>query len=785
MFALGLGLGFFAGRRAAIPGADVVSPRRIAHPLSADADASTPTQVSSTNAVANPSVVRLADLPIEFARLWRLPSESRRTGFQALAKRLSPSDFPGALKLANRSLAPVDSYPFVEALLNHWIQSDLAGALAHAHSPQNRRERSNALSELYAAWAALDPSAALAAAHSEAPANNRWAQVRAVLNTLSLAHPERAIQEIRALKNQALDDLLPVAISHLAQQDPAAAMREMSTLGVDQRLRITADVFQEWVRVDPDAAVAWCEGLPPGLERRVSFTQLCSSIAVVDPARAVAIAQTSLAYDPERQILHQAFSTWCSRDLNAAEKWLAGNSQEYPKLRQDWLRAAVEFDPAIAARYLDKNVSLEERSTFAKELTWQWAQTDPAAAQAWVSQLPPGAGRENAWAQLYSGQAEVDPVGTLATVMALPADARKGAVGGVFQAWERRDSDAATAWLIAQPPEIIGMTLSDRILNRLATQDPVAAGRIFLALPDPDQQLGLVDNLLGRWGVADLPGAVTFAQALPEGSIKEKALGTVGNMLAVTDPKAAITFSQELPDSPARNQFIVRAVESIGQDQVQATAQWLQELPPGNARDQALQAAADVWIRQNPQKALAWIEGLPASPLRRGKLADAVGTWANSDPSAAAAYATSLSDPDDQFQAVQNVVQGMAANDPKKAAEWLAQFPDGQLKRTSTPSVAQIWAAKDPQAAMNWISTLPADGTRFQALQPVMDEAGQRIPQAAWTWATALTDPRERDEAMVRVGRRWIQSNPSGARSAVEAADPSPEVRKLIGVPKP
>ncbi len=785
MFALGLGLGFFAGRRAAVPGADVVSPRRSTQPLSADADASAPTQASSTNAPANPSVVRLADLQTEFARLRRLPSELRRTGFEALAKRLSSTDFPEALQLAKRTLEPVDSSPFVEALLNHWIQTDLAGALAQARSPQNRRERSYALRELYAAWAAVDPSAALAAANAEPPANDRWSQVRAVLDALSQTHPERAIQEIRALKNQALDELLPVAISRLAHQNPAAALRELSTLGAEQRIRITADVLQEWVRVAPNAAVAWCEGLPPGLERRVSFTQLCTSIAVVDPARAVALAQTSLAYDPEGQVLHQAFSAWCSRDLNAAEKWLAGNSKDHPKLRRDWLRAAVEVDPAIAARYLDKNVSLEERSTFANELTWQWAQTDPAAAQAWVSQLPPGAGRENAWAQLYSGQAEVDPVGTLATVMALPTDARKGAVGGVFQAWERRDSDAATAWLIAQPPEIIGMTLSDRILNRLATQDPVAAGRLFLALPDPDQQLGLVDNLLGRWAIADLPGAVGFAHALPEGSIKEKALGTVGNMLAVTDPKAAITFSQELPDSPARNQFIIRAVESISQDQIQATAQWLQELPPGNARDQALQVAADVWIRQNPPKALAWIEGLPASPLRRGKLADAVGTWAHSDPTAAAAYATSLQDPDEQFQAVQNVVQGMAENDPKKASEWLAQFPDGQLKTISTPRVAQIWAAKDPQAAMNWISTLPANGTRFQALQPVMDEAGQRIPQAAWTWATALTDPRERDEAMVRVGRRWMQSNPSGARSAVEAADPSPEVRKLIGVPKP
>ncbi len=732
-------------------------------------------------------MLTVSDLPGEFRKLLRLGMNSRSDAIRELVARLPLIAFPGALVLARGALDNQTFNLLDEALRKRWAREDLAAALGHAGSLPSYRDRANALRAVYAAWAALEPAAALESAKARPQTDDRLALIRSVLQVLAQSDPVRALREICALKISRFDDLVHETLVSLARTDPVAAMQELAGSPLRQRIGALEGVLAEWIRNDADAAVAWCESLPSEFERKVSLAQASKAISATDPARAMKLALKLGTGDITHSALSDAFQAWCRQDLIAAEQWL--QTQPAGEIRRkslaQFVRAAVAQDPALAARYLASEASPEDRVEVGGFLAAHWGRLDPIAASAWVEGLPAGPARDRALSQLLNAEAETDPAGTIQKVLQLPASVQKNALGTVFRAWQERDPDAAIAWLEQQPISTLSEAISRDTMESLAERDPRSAARLLLSLPSQNRQVAWIDNIVMRWAISDMPGAVEFASGLPDGTVKNRALTSVAKSWSVSDPKAALEFFVSQPDGEARRDILDNVVRIAAGEGSQTAANWVQELPPGDGKDQALKSVAQHWSQQDPKVALAWIETLPAGEVRRDGMATAVGHWAEADPTAAANYATHLTDPGEQARTVEKVLGVIAKSDPQRATAWLAEFPTGDVRTAATPMIASTWAQNDPEAAAAWFLTLPVDNARFQALQPIVDKAAERAPQWAWQWASALTDPRERTQAIIHVGGRWMKSNPSAARAAFAATEMPPEVRGVLDAAKP
>lgn len=252
----------------------------------------------------------------------------------------------------------------------------------------------------------------------------------------------------------------------------------------------------------------------------------------------------------------------------ALEEALAGMSESD---RQELL-AQLSGDNSEAAEDLRES------------LVRRWAESNPAAAAAWISQLPPSEYR--------------------------------AALKQVAIAWADKDLAGASAWLSTLPAAARQFATLDVAYEAAAT-DPLTALKLAGGLPASAERDDLLAFAVSQWAAADATKAAAWAQRIPNATLRQELLATVSVAMAPKNGAAAAALvGTALPTGSTQDRIAVSIVQRWAQTSPQATANWVSQFPEAPVRYAAVQNLMAVWTPKNPTAAGDWLNSLPAGKTR-------------------------------------------------------------------------------------------------------------------------------------------------------------------------
>ncbi len=279
----------------------------------------------------------------------------------------------------------------------------------------------------------------------------------------------------------------PISIlSSLAAQDPERATKWLGN--PENGLTwfpwmghiLAGSIAKEWVRLEPDAAMAWAEGLPDN-QRAGAYTGVLGSIAATDPQRASAIAMKLEPGGARNHIVGEVAKAWARNAPEDAVAWAGSlEGDERGKAMGQAFESWAQSRPTDAAAHLDGMAARENVDPYLDEVARNWVVREPAAAAAWVAGKPEG-------------------------------DGKNDAMGHVMWNWTTRDPEAATAWIAGQNPG----PSRDRGIQGLAkaalTFDPEAAVTWSNEITNDKMRGESVNRGLREWRKRDAEAASAWA----------------------------------------------------------------------------------------------------------------------------------------------------------------------------------------------------------------------------------------------------------------------------------
>lgn len=197
----------------------------------------------------------------------------------------------------------------------------------------------------------------------------------------------------------ALETLLP----DLMKRDIATAAEIALQLEPwASREQVLLKIAGTWAEKDPDAALEWARRLPDAGEQQNCIATICQKLALSDPARAVALAETLPGAG--NVLLTASLSTpWMARDPDAAIEWIS--KQRSSGIRDlCWSTGLIELakkSPERAANLAVEKMSLQSLQAEAViSVLHQWVLQDRKAAAEWVELFPAGPLRTRAEGEL-------------------------------------------------------------------------------------------------------------------------------------------------------------------------------------------------------------------------------------------------------------------------------------------------------------------------------------------------------------------------------------------------
>jgi len=424
------------------------------------------------------------------------------------------------------ALPQLDAGRFKTEALKRLVATEPDGALALAVGERDQTLRTELLREVAIAWSARDIKAARAAMVAIADGADRAAFEAGLTIRLAQAdrqklafdaaqssdHPERALEVATAVRGVAKADpkraleladqlkgpqrqiALRAAVQAWGSEDPYGAIGFVQRLGVGHdRDTLLQAVGEELARQDPDGALVWFKSLDsatPGL-----YGSILQGIAQREPQRALQLALDS--GDPSTMFLT---STAVKSD-------------------------DVSFgDLAESVLAMDKGARRDER---VQTLVNVWARNDPDEALSWLVSHGKDVGR-GALNQAAESLARQNPDAAIRVTQSLPAEERDGWIRAVASGYADSDPAAAKAWIERYRGQAIYDAGMMAIAQASARRDPASAAALLPSLADAAGRERLATTVAQQWSERDPRAARDWVATLPPGSLRDAALtGTV------------------------------------------------------------------------------------------------------------------------------------------------------------------------------------------------------------------------------------------------------------------
>lgn len=454
-----------------------------------------------------------------------------------------------------------------EQAIRRWLELDPAGALAEAAKDPT----ASFATELFSAWAVLDPRAALDALNA-ANRELSGAVARDFFVSLLNHDPALAAEELARpkWKKDQWDWLGWNFLPDLGRQwflaDPAAAIASLGPPGSKASLspaeqamamawaendfpaawaHFAANGFGESGFSESDAMRLLSRGLleehPKALQIEAGSLELpvnllADEMVASNPMRALEWAAARPERDPLRSAIELLGSVaLASSDPEAfMETYQASPRSGDPEVDGGLLResfaALAADDPVGAAGRVMKIPESDRAYAMGGVLTRVFA-ADPAAAEAqvqlWLGDPAMKAAAEKAWALSFSwghGAGGRDPGPILEAIPEL----NEAVDADVLSTWTKVDPEAAAGWIQerleqGKAVKFDGEYSDEGILTDLAISRPEFTASWLLDLPDPAVQAKAADTLAANWSSFDPVAADAWIASLPAGSVREAA----------------------------------------------------------------------------------------------------------------------------------------------------------------------------------------------------------------------------------------------------------------------
>jgi hypothetical protein len=564
------------------------------------------------------------------------------------------------------------------------------------------------------------------------------------------------------LKNQLLEQardktnpLRDLAIGKIVLNMDADTVQQvlagLPTVKNDETRSLEQALIARWAHLDPEAALAYAQKLPPSFffGRHTLTDVVLKAMGDKDPEGALETA--ARIYKKEREFWYSdgnetinSILDHLGGDGSGSFAWAQAhlNSKEYGSLARDVCAYLAKVDPRQAAA-LALQLPPSEDFNFGRRgaidaVAGAWASTDPAGATAWAQTL--GAGdRPMAYQSISQHWDSDDPKGAVQFYLDMPQWIQQRTwSGNVFMNWLHRDRQGAEAWL-EQMPEGQGKNKAfEAYVQSLSMIDAKAAAELMLTRTSSGNLYSAIYQISQQLMEEDKTQAVDWLHKIPEGQNKQIATSNIYRQWANEDPKEALDY--------------ILANEK------------------GELRQSALRSIGEQWGQSDPDGAMATAKSISDPKARNALIGSLIESYSNEDPKAAAALITNLPE-SERGQASSRVISEWAESDPRGAASWAATLPDGGGKNDAYSNLASSWISNDSTQATAWLSTLPQGVAKDNALRSATQRLTQDDPMAAVRLAASIGDSKMRDESVQNTVRQWMQTDATMAKAWVASSD--------------
>lgn len=238
-------------------------------------------------------------------------------------------------------------------------------------------------------------------------------------------------------------------------------------------------IATEWARLDPDAALAWANGLE-GRDKAGALGAVIREMAVSNPEKAAEVAGTLSGGEQTRAYADIA-AKWAGQDFAAAERWI----QSLPegargRAMSEALESLATTDPEAAAGKVTGIANAEDRERAVESIAGPWARKDAAAAAAWVA------------SQALEG----------------PGDA----IRPVMSTWANQDSAAALEFIRQQPQGALRDEATATFVWSNRTGSPEASVQLAESIGDERSRERTMSFAAMRWMQEDETAAKSYIQ---------------------------------------------------------------------------------------------------------------------------------------------------------------------------------------------------------------------------------------------------------------------------------
>lgn len=448
-------------------------------------------------------------------------------------------------------------------------------------------------------WADEEPLAAIAWTESIPDPTLRSGVLAVVLPHLMATDPARALALAHAQGNEFLDQVRESLFGEWSKNDPATAFQTLGAhlLAENRDSWPLRQGLVQWLKTDLSAAVAWLQKHDERHNEDHNSTLANTLMQGYLFQGAQATVLDILLRHPEipqhSQRVSDFLSQWHRNDPAAAAAWL--DRLPDAAARADLIERLVPTagsDATQAQSYLDLAVHLPPGPARDDRIaTWvaAWAQTDPAAASAWLEtreKTDPtlAVAADRVEGRLVAALAATDPAAALARFQDLPTAARNAAAPDIARAWAKTDPAAATRWLAEQLPQLASYPQRPSEVSWAVMQGEVS-GNPYTNSPDATAQLSAFSHSVFQWSRREPLAALRWAEALTDPLQKRTALG------AVTERYGQQGYGLDVPRIDP-----------------QAQAELITQIQDPALRINYLSSHLRKWLRADEKQALTWLD---------------------------------------------------------------------------------------------------------------------------------------------------------------------------------
>ena len=365
--------------------------------------------------------------------------------------------------------------------------------------------RRDSLYTIAAQWAGSDPVAALEAAGDLANKRLGEDMARTVVQEWMRTDQDAALGWVLALPPSSHRVLLETALRGLSRTNPKAALDALGELD-DPMLyaQVTWSAASNWASSDPYAAFDWAMSQHASQRRQFAINQVMTTLAGSSPEEALALASRLDDGLQRRDAFTSVLRTWARTDARAAARWIDASTQPIGNAAAAIIHDYAQLDPREAFEWvLSRNAA---QSGLADPLIYSVAMESPDEARRMFNRIPDGPTKLSAARHLVNGLLPADPRAAVREISRLGLDDTRDLYTGAFRMWSESDPAAATAFLPQVPAEsreraVIGIlyhavysgndvALAERMYKRLTNDDMrrQAASTLHSMLRDIDPE---------------------------------------------------------------------------------------------------------------------------------------------------------------------------------------------------------------------------------------------------------------------------------------------------------